>query len=619
MKQKIELLINDKKRVFLMLLAVVFLLYFNTLFNGYSIDDEIVIQHNEWVKSGLSGVYDIFTNHYDTGGNQGYEYRPITLLTFALEYHFFGENPFISHFISLLLYVLLCYQLYLLFLQMKLDKQPLLLGLTLLLFLIHPIHTEVLNNIKSRDELLSILFGLLCLRYVLKFTDKNKWKYLFLAFIFIVIASLSKISAVIFVGIAPLILYFFRTTNWKQIISIPVLLFLGALTYVLISSFIIAEQDTQLIRTFEFYENPLIEASYAERIPAAIYLFGYQSSLLLFPFPLSFYYGYDFIKITTWLDWLTYVNLIVLVTLVYVCIKGLSKKRFISFFLLFYFVSIFPYLNYIALSPGIVAERFLFLASIPFCLGIAWSLLQLKNKIILYALIGIITVVSTGWTWKRNTHWKDTLTLVENDLEHLQRSFKANIYYATKLVEQEKSKKTPSNYNFKKAAQHYLKALEIYPHSSTTHNNLGVVYLNHLNEPKLARNQFEQAISIDSSNNDALLNLAAAYKYQNDEKMVIQTMDRLLSSSPDFFKAYQPYIQYLTDESRYYKALEVVNQAVHYFPEESLFYLLRGDIFGYLRDIKKALENYEINYKLNPTDEMNEHIQYLKEKLDLQN
>jgi len=612
MKLDLPSILYQKKYAFLAILSIVLLFYFNTLTNGYAIDDEVVIQNNQWVKAGFKGIVDIFTHHYDTGGNQGYEYRPITLLTFAIEYEFFGENPFVSHLISILIFALLTHQLVLLLRQIGWGKNPILLGVTIILFIAHPIHTEVVNNIKSRDELLSIFFGLLSIRYVLHYVDKKNWKYLLAAFLFIVLASLSKISAVIFVGITPLMLYFFRPTNWKFIITIPLLLFLGSLVYVFLSSFIIVEHDTSLIRPFTFYENPLIESPFIDRIPAASYLFVFQSLLLLYPYPLSFYYGYDAVKIATWTDWQTYLALIYIIIYLIITIKGVTKKKHVSFLLLFLAITIFPYTNFLVLSPGIIAERFLFLASIPISMGVAYLAVKVKWKYFVIIFTTFLFFVSLGWTWQRNSDWKNTLTLVEHDIEHLDQSFKAHVYYATKLIEHEAQEKYPSQKNFQKAADLYTKAINIYPNSSVTYNNLGVVYLVHLKQPKVAKPYFITSVELDSTNYDAWLNLAATYKYLEEKQLVIHTMNQLLYIAPEFIKAYSPYINYLIEIRDFPKALEITNQAIQYFPNEGDFYRLRGDVYGYQRNINKALENYNKHYSIKPTDEMKKHIEYLE-------
>ncbi|MEM6723190.1 MAG: tetratricopeptide repeat protein, partial [Bacteroidota bacterium] len=102
-----------------------FVLYGNTLFNGYAQDDSIVIIDNEFTKQGLAGWGKILTEDTFVGffGVKkdlvaGGRYRPFSLLTFALEYQIFGESPGISHLINILLYALTGIVLFLLLLRL---------------------------------------------------------------------------------------------------------------------------------------------------------------------------------------------------------------------------------------------------------------------------------------------------------------------------------------------------------------------------------------------------------------------------------------------------------------------------------------------------------------------
>lgn len=102
--------------------------------------------------------------------------------------------------------------------------------LVTLLFIVHPIHTEVVNNLKSRDELLSFLFGLSSLYYFIKNQENGLWKHLFLALFFLTLALLSKKTAVLFFAFIPLTLYFFLKIKVKQLlifIILPITAFMG--------------------------------------------------------------------------------------------------------------------------------------------------------------------------------------------------------------------------------------------------------------------------------------------------------------------------------------------------------------------------------------------------------
>jgi len=68
-------------------------LYANTLSHDYTLDDKIVITENEFTKSGFAGIPDIlttdvFVGFYGVDKNlvTGKRYRPLSLVTFAIEY-----------------------------------------------------------------------------------------------------------------------------------------------------------------------------------------------------------------------------------------------------------------------------------------------------------------------------------------------------------------------------------------------------------------------------------------------------------------------------------------------------------------------------------------------------
>ena len=76
------------------------------------------------------------------------------------------------------------------------------------LFAAHPIHTEVVANIKSRDEILAYLFGTIMLICFLKFKESNLKKWLYASLSFYFLAILSKENAILFIAILPFINYY---------------------------------------------------------------------------------------------------------------------------------------------------------------------------------------------------------------------------------------------------------------------------------------------------------------------------------------------------------------------------------------------------------------------------
>ncbi|HKK88495.1 MAG TPA: hypothetical protein VJ917_06570, partial [Saprospiraceae bacterium] len=155
-----------------MLFALSLLLYLNTLRHGFVLDDAIVISENKFTQQGIDGwsgilTKDTFFGFFQKEGKDqlvaGGRYRPLSLLFFSFVYEIAGNNPTIFHFFNLLFYGILIVVLYqwLLDVFRKKKYRYWIASLSALIFTVHPVHTEVVANIKGMDELLALLFALL--------------------------------------------------------------------------------------------------------------------------------------------------------------------------------------------------------------------------------------------------------------------------------------------------------------------------------------------------------------------------------------------------------------------------------------------------------------------------
>jgi hypothetical protein len=150
------------KKYYIILLVSVFLVFGNSLFNGYNLDDNLVTQKQVLTSKGLSSIDKIFSqSYYSNNVDLGFGYRPIVLLSFAMEHQFLGESAKISHFVNLILYAIAVLLLFKLLLGYTGEKGILLAFLASILFAVHPIHAEVIASIKNRDEILAFLFLML--------------------------------------------------------------------------------------------------------------------------------------------------------------------------------------------------------------------------------------------------------------------------------------------------------------------------------------------------------------------------------------------------------------------------------------------------------------------------
>ena len=201
---------NHKKIYSWLILALCILLYANTIQNGYVLDDKAAITQNTLVKKGISSIPELFKTSYWyglTGYNDDAAYRPVSLIMFAAEWQLFPDNPHISHLVNILIYGLICVLLFELLIGLFPSWPMILKLIAVLLFAAHPVHTEVVANIKSRDELMALLFSIYAFLLALKFSKEGRLVNLILIPVALILAMFSKESAFTMVALLPLTLY----------------------------------------------------------------------------------------------------------------------------------------------------------------------------------------------------------------------------------------------------------------------------------------------------------------------------------------------------------------------------------------------------------------------------
>lgn len=188
--------INKLKHKWGWIVAVAALLmYAQTLKHGYNLDDELLraphIQEKGW-----SRYVAFFKNPYfDSQTGHSYGYRPVALLSYELERSLWGERPAISHAVNVTLYALIGFLLYILLKKLCVGRTEV-AGIATLLFILHPLHTEVVASIKNRDELLAFLFFICSCLACLRYAHRGGWIWIW-GIGAALLALLSKKSALV--------------------------------------------------------------------------------------------------------------------------------------------------------------------------------------------------------------------------------------------------------------------------------------------------------------------------------------------------------------------------------------------------------------------------------------
>ncbi|HLP19372.1 MAG TPA: tetratricopeptide repeat protein [Chitinophagales bacterium] len=232
-KQSITIALPPAQRMYaIVIFAFSFLLYFNSIFNSYNMDDELVTQNHRLTAKGISAIPEIFSSpYYEDKSGYKYEYRPLVLVSFAIEHSLFGEHAWLSHFINVLLYSLMCLLLFYVLKALLNTYSIVFPFLITMIFAAHPVHAEVAASIKNRDEILALTFGLLSLWAAVRYVNNKKWWYLLPVAGFFLLGLLSKTTTITFVLLIPLLLVLLTGASFAQLMLLTTILVIPAVLF----------------------------------------------------------------------------------------------------------------------------------------------------------------------------------------------------------------------------------------------------------------------------------------------------------------------------------------------------------------------------------------------------
>jgi protein O-mannosyl-transferase len=603
----------------LIFFILAFVLYGNTTWNKFAVDDDYVTgPNNKMVSQGLKSIPQIFSTLYvsSTGniGSQAADYRPMVKLTFALEYQFWGEKPGVSHGINVLIYFFLSTLLFFILKRILKNYNILFPFLITILFMIHPVHTEVVASLKNRDEMLAFLCGLAGLHYLLKYVELKRNRYLVFTFILFCVGYLSKSSILPFLALYCLVLYFFTDILPKRILRIFLIL-LGAVIFAYFFPRLFLPSAE---RVKDFIENPLyFEKNLWMRLGTGLLSLLFYLKILVYPHPLLYYYGYNTIPVTNlWNIWVL-LSFILHFGLLAYALLNFKEKHLLSFAILFYMIGISMYSNIVVPAVGIVGERFVFVASVGFCIALVYVIfrifktdpksltIEISDRVKILAVIAILVIPSTYMTIKRNRAWRNLTDLINYDLRYSSNSAKVNIQFAGQLMNRVYNSKPEDQEGALRfmtplITKFFRHALDIYPSNYQTLNDLGSVYVNFAGKPDSAIIYLKKAILLDRKMQPAWVNLGLAYRKKQLYDSALYCYKTVLDQNPKEIKALIAMANVYNDLGNFEKAVQMNEDAMKVDPQSDLPYRSIGNYLIVRGDTADAVKYWEQAAGINP-------------------
>jgi protein O-mannosyl-transferase len=589
-------------------ITVALFLYGNTLKNKYCLDDSIVILQNKFTQRGISGIGEIFSNESFTGffGEQkdlvaGARYRPLSIATFAVEITFLGENPWFSHLINILLYAFSAVFIYLI-IKKIFEKHTFysqnLAFLTALLFLLHPIHTEVIANIKGRDEIFALLFSLWAVYCLMKYMEKKKGVYLFLGAFIWFLALLSKENAFVFLVLTPVLLYLPLGQKIKPLIK-PVLALIGAgLLFYIIRYQVIG--DSHVMASNELMNNSFLGASEGEKYATIFYTLGKYIQLLFFPYQLTYdYYPYH-ISLVGWNSFYSLGSLIIYLLLVFFAIYYFRRNYLITVAILFFLIPLIPVSNIFFPIGTFMNERFIYISSLGFCLLVAYiSICLLKTRGYGFIPICVLPIVFILYGYKtidRNKAWYNDYTLFTTDVKTSVNSAKSNCSAGGILLESTDTiTDVVKKANVLEQSKKYLlKAVSIHPTYVDALLLLGNVYFKMGNAYDSAMYYYTAILKIYPENNLAVRNMLAVGGIISEPDQKIHVYEAVLNYDKNNFEAnYHLGVLYGKVKNNIEKAIGYLEKAVQLNPESKDACVDLGVAYGIMKNYARSAEVLE--------------------------
>jgi len=568
-----------------LIVVIALLQYANTIGNQFAWDDSLVIVENDYTQRGIGGLRDIFTKRVSVPYKN--VYRPIPQAAYAVEYQLFGGSPHWMHFSSVLWYAACCLTIFVFLRYVLPNVHPVFVFAVTLLFVVHPLHVEVVANIKSRDEIMALLFGLWSLMFCMLGFEQKKMAYLFAAAACCAAALLSKQNVVSLLPLAAIGLWFRQerlspTPSFFLALAV-VLYFLGAyfrqpilgiagvavmvpalwkrplgrlaviasiVAVVLVSWLGIPVSEpapSEALRLdSSVLNNIFLWTTESEKVlPTAIANIGRYLQLFLYPHPLIHLYGYDQISLRGWVhpSTLAVIGLLALGA-AYLRANWKAKRPGVLGLLLF-ILSYSVYSNIVVLAPDTMADRYLFIPSLGLCLLLVESLFRLgrvslekpsfagvRPKV----LVAIFSIVVSGFflrSWIANGDWYDDETLITSRIAYMPRNAAAHanmgMIHLNKSVEAATRDEHESLRNA--AMESFKRALDIYPDFHWVWVSVGQIMAERGDFEK-AELAFLKAQRLEPFSPDGYYSMGALYSLVGDREFAITYLERSLLLDP---------------------------------------------------------------------------------------
>lgn len=406
---------NNRKYLPYLLISLFVIITYIPSFTGRFITDDIpLVKFNTYITEWHSiGSYLSQEDGYDKDidGHTGY-YRPIINLFYTLDYKIWGMCAPGFRITNLILHLLTCFSLFVLY-NLFIQKKNISLMLVLI-FSLHPVNTETVSWITSRNNILVTLFGILSLFYYIRAYKNRKYHEYVLSVIFFTLSVFSKEFGLMLLPV--FFLYQRILNNRKESVYIELREYLPFVLVVLVYFFFRQNVIGSLVTPAEF-------SDVFTRLSNTPYVFLLNLKLIFLPLHLHSFmlkYPEGVLNARTIISILCFSVIIILM-----CIY--RKKRILIFSILTFFIAISPVLGVVQTSAtSFLAMRWLYFP-LPFILLFLSLPLEkvykYNNRLTICLFTGVILYLGVNSYTLNRFLWHTPYDLYKQEVLHFNNHF----------------------------------------------------------------------------------------------------------------------------------------------------------------------------------------------------
>jgi hypothetical protein len=399
---------RDATQVPLAVAVVAALVYGNALANGFVLDDRGIILQNPLVQH-PSTSWRAFVSPYWPASVGAGQYRPLGIISFALDHAIAGNTPGWFHAVNVAWHAAATALLAWLGCLLAGGGVGLVAGL---IFAVHPVHVEAVANVVGRLELMATTFALATLILHRRRSP--------VAVVMFAAALGSKEGA----AVVPLLaLLIDRIPGGPDVSARRLFLAYGGVLVVWGGAMSYALRGSPLSTTSAVF----VDLSSGERLLTVLAIVPHYARLLFWPAQLSADYEPGVLSATRSLTPEVALGVLLLVMIGLGLRAAWQRSPVLAGGIVWTALAIGPVSNVLVVTGVALAERTLYLASAGVALGVGWLVNHAGAHALLgRAAIGVLLLAGVARTWTRTPTWRDSRSFALQLLEDHPESYRGH-------------------------------------------------------------------------------------------------------------------------------------------------------------------------------------------------